>query len=71
MVIEDGVAKDIICLSVEVQKMLTTFSPRRAILKAKSTAVHDEARRVFSQYPKATWWQVVVGNAKAQRTVSS
>jgi hypothetical protein len=40
-------------------------------LKAKSTAVHDEVRRVFSQYPKATWWQVVVGNAKAQRTVSS
>jgi hypothetical protein len=40
MVIEDGVAKDIVCLSVEAQKILTTFSPRRAILKAKSAAVH-------------------------------
>ena len=50
--IKDGVSKDIICLSIEVQKILATFSPRRTILKAKSAAVHNEARGVSSQYPK-------------------
>jgi hypothetical protein len=51
-VIKDGVTKDIICLSIEMQKILVTFSPRRPILKTKSAVVHKEARGVSSQYPK-------------------
>jgi hypothetical protein len=50
-VIKDGVSKDIICLSIEVQKILTTFSLRRAILNP-SRPPHDEARGVSNQYPK-------------------
>jgi len=51
-VIKDSVSKDIICLSIEVLKILATFSPRRAILKAKLAAVHNEVRGVSSQYPR-------------------
>jgi hypothetical protein len=63
-VIKDGVLKDMICLSIEVQKILPIFSPRRTILKPSHLLF--TMRRVESPInTQSGLWQDVAGNAKA------